>query len=61
MRVCDGSSFVKMFTAYAQDVDGDHKCGFRRNRSITDDVFCIRQVREKNYEYNEAVHINRLR
>ena len=35
---------------------GDHQCGFRRNRSTTDHIFCIRQILEKKWEYNEAVH-----
>ena len=41
---------------YAEEVIGDHKCGFRRNRSTTDHIFCIRQMLEKKWEYNEAVH-----
>jgi len=35
---------------------GDHQCGFRRNRSTTDHIFCIRQILEKKWEHNEAVH-----
>jgi len=34
----------------------DHQCGFRRNRSITDHIFCIRLILEKKWEYNEEVH-----
>jgi len=41
---------------YAEEVIGDHECGFRRNRSNTDHIFCIRQILEKKWEYNEAVH-----
>ena len=41
---------------YAEEVIGDHECGFRRNRSTTDHIFCIRQILEKEWEYNEAVH-----
>jgi hypothetical protein len=26
------------------------------NRSTTDHILCIRQIREKKWEYNEAVH-----
>jgi hypothetical protein len=35
---------------------GDHQCGFRRNRSTTDQIFCIRQILEKKWEYSETVH-----
>ena len=34
---------------------GDHQCGFRRNRSTTDHIFCILQILEKKREHNEAV------
>jgi hypothetical protein len=40
---------------YAEEIIGDHQCGFRRNRSTTDHLFCIRQILEKKWEYNEAV------
>jgi len=43
-------------TSYTEEVIGDHQCGFRRNRSTTDHTFCIRQILEKKWEYNEAVH-----
>ena len=38
---------------YAKEIIGDYQCGFRRNRSTTDHIFCIRQVLEKKWEYNE--------
>jgi len=41
---------------YAEEVIGYHQCGFRRNRSTTDHIFCIRQMLEKKWEPNEAVH-----
>src|SRR5215469_7245507 len=41
---------------YAEEVTGYHQCGFRRNRSTTDHTFCIRQILEKKWEYNESVH-----
>jgi hypothetical protein len=34
----------------------DHQCGFRCNRSVADHVFCICQLLEKKWEYNEAVN-----
>jgi len=41
---------------YAKEIIGDHQCDFRRNRSTIDHIFCIRQILEKKWEYNEEVH-----
>ena len=41
---------------YAEEIIGDHQCGFRHSRSTTDHRFCIRQILEKKWEYSEAVH-----
>jgi hypothetical protein len=41
---------------YADEIIGDHQCGFRRNRSMTDQIFYIRQILEKKLEYNGTVH-----
>jgi hypothetical protein len=41
---------------YIDEITGDHQCGFRCNRSITSQIFCIRQILEKKWEYNETVH-----
>ena len=41
---------------YKEEVIGDHQCRFRRSRSTTDHIFCICQILEKKWEYNEAVH-----
>jgi hypothetical protein len=41
---------------YVDEIIGGHQCGFRRNRSTTDQIFCIRQILEKKWEYNETVH-----
>jgi hypothetical protein len=43
-------------TPYVSDVLGDHRCGFRRNRSTTDQIFYIRQILEKKWEYNWTVN-----
>jgi len=32
---------------YAKEIIGDHQCGFRRNRSTIDHIFCICQIPEK--------------
>ena len=41
---------------YAEEIIGDHQCGFQRNRSTTDHIFCICQILQKKWEYNEAAH-----
>jgi len=41
---------------YAKEIIGDHQCGFRSKRSTIDHIFCIRQILEKKWEYNEEVH-----
>jgi len=41
---------------YAKEIIGDLQCAFRRNRSTIDHIFCIRQILEKKWEYNEEVH-----
>jgi hypothetical protein len=38
------------------EIIGDHQCGFRRNRSTTDQIFYIWQILEKKWEYNGTVH-----
>jgi len=30
--------------SYAEEIHGDHECVFRRKRSTTDHMFCIRQT-----------------
>jgi hypothetical protein len=47
---------LSSLTPYAEEIIGDHQSGFRRNRSTTDHIFCIRLILEKKCEYNEAVH-----
>jgi len=43
-------------TTHAEEITGDHQCGFRRNRSTSDLIFCIRQILEKKSEYKETLH-----
>ena len=43
-------------TPYVDYIIGDHKCGFRRNRSTIDQIFCIRQILEKKWEYDGTIH-----
>jgi len=47
---------LSRLTPYAEEIIGDHQCEFRRNRSTTDHIFCIRKIHAKKWEYNKAVH-----
>jgi len=48
---------LSRLTPYAEEMIGDHQCEFRRHRSTIDHIFCIRQIREKKWEYDDAVLI----
>jgi hypothetical protein len=43
-------------TPYADEIIGDHQCGFWCNRSTTDQIFYIRQILEKKGLYIGTVH-----
>jgi hypothetical protein len=43
-------------TRYADEIIGDHQCGFWRNRSTTDQIFYIWQVQKKKSDFNGTVH-----
>ena len=43
-------------TLYVDEITGDHQCGFTRNRSTIDQIFCIRQILEKKWKHNGTVH-----
>jgi hypothetical protein len=47
---------LSRLNSFVDEIIGDHQCGFRRNRSTTGEIFCIRQILEKKWEYNETVH-----
>jgi hypothetical protein len=46
---------LSRLSPYVDKIILDHQCGFRRNGSTTDQIFCIRQILEKKWEYNETV------
>jgi len=50
------NKLLSRLTPYAEEITGDHQCEFRRSRSTSDHIFCIRQILEKKWEYNEAVY-----
>lgn len=58
------STVYKVFTKilarrlmpFTEAILGDYQCGFRPNRSTTDQIFSVRQIMEKCYEYNIDIH-----
>jgi len=42
------SIFLSTLTPHAEEINGDHQCGYRRNRSTTDHIFCVHQIFQKN-------------
>ncbi|KAL4103847.1 hypothetical protein QTP88_019182 [Uroleucon formosanum] len=41
----------------SEGVLGEYQGGFRPNRSTTDQIFCIRQIAQKSWEYNNELYI----
>jgi hypothetical protein len=41
---------------YADEITEYHQCGFQRSRSATDQMFYVRQILKKKWEYNGTVH-----
>jgi hypothetical protein len=47
---------AKRLNPYTEEILGDYKCGFRRDRSTTDQIFALKNILEKCYEYNITLH-----
>jgi len=47
---------LSMLTPHVEEIIEDYQCGFRRNKSVIDNIFCIHQILEKKREYNNTVH-----
>jgi hypothetical protein len=47
---------LSRLTPYVDEIIGDHQCGYRQNRSTTDQILCIRQILENKWEYSGTVH-----
>jgi hypothetical protein len=47
---------AKRLNPYTEEILGDYQCGFRRDRSTTDQIFVLKNILEKCYEYNITLH-----
>ena len=47
----------KRLLPYAEPVLGEYQAGFRSNSSTSDQIFTLRQVLEKRWEYNKSSHL----
>jgi hypothetical protein len=47
---------LSRLSPYIDEIIGDHQCGFRHNRSTTDQVFLHSSDTGIKWEYNETVH-----
>ena len=50
------NALYKRMEPVAEKILGDYQCGFRRNRSTTDQYFALSQIFEKFHEYSREVH-----
>ena len=46
----------KYIEPYVNTILGEYQCGFRKGRSTTDQIFSLRLILEKFYEYNLPLH-----
>ena len=41
---------------FAENVNGNYQCGFRKTRSTTNQIFTLRQILEKTKEFGIETH-----
>ena len=41
---------------YVEEILGDYQCGFRKGRSASDQIFCLRMIVQKACEYKVDIH-----
>jgi hypothetical protein len=46
---------LSRLSPYMDEIIDDHQCGFRSNRSTTDQILFIREILKKKWEYYETL------
>ncbi|KAL4084379.1 hypothetical protein QTP88_028202 [Uroleucon formosanum] len=55
---CEKRKFIKDINQpWAEEIIGDYQASFRQNRSTIDQIFILRQVLHKTWEYDKSVHM----
>jgi hypothetical protein len=47
---------ARRLTLYTEELLGDYRYGFWKNRSTTDHIFALRNIMEKCYKFNITLH-----
>jgi len=50
-----GGILLSSLNPQTEELFREQQCGFRRNRTSSVHIFCIRQILEKKWEFSEAV------
>ncbi|KAE9537576.1 hypothetical protein AGLY_006599 [Aphis glycines] len=48
---------LERLNPYVEEIVGNYQCGFRREISTTDQVFALRQIMSKYYEFGKDLHL----
>jgi len=51
------SILLERLAPFAEELVGIYQCGFRKGRSTTDQIFTLKQLMEKHYEFNKDLYM----
>jgi sorting nexin-29 len=51
------NTLARYLEAYTEEILEEYQCEFRKGRSTTDQIFMLRQIIEKTYEFNVDIHL----
>jgi hypothetical protein len=50
------NTLARYLEVYIEEILGDYQCGFRKGPSTNDQIFMLREIIEKTYEFNVDMH-----